>query len=97
MTVILTPAEAAKALAVSPATLKRWTAERRIAALELPPARGTRPLLRYRQEDVEAFLLARRRPVRPVGVMRRTRKPAGGYSALVARTRPLALVERSSR
>lgn len=88
MSEILTLVEAAKVLSVSAPTLTRWTRARLIATIELPPARGKRPVLRFRREDLEAFLIAKRRPARG-GVQRPSREQLRReYPALVLRTRP---------
>lgn len=88
MDALLTLAEASEVLAVSPLTLTRWTRARTVAAFELPPARGKRPIYRYRLEDLEAFLAAKRRPAR-FAVSRPSREQLRkDYPALVASARP---------
>ncbi len=92
MSELLTLAEAAKVLKVSPATLTRWTRAKLISVYLMPPARGRRPLVRYVAEDLTAFLLKKRRPARGVVVQRPSREELRrSYPALVAAARPARL------
>lgn len=51
---LLTVSEVADLLRVSPRTVQRYAADRKLPAVTLPSGRG----LRFRREDIDAFLVA---------------------------------------
>jgi len=54
---LLTCPEVAHRLAVSPSTIRLWTAQRRIPSVKIGPS-----AVRYRWDDVEAVIRAGERP-----------------------------------